>query len=342
MYCTLQIVGRVKWLERCALQPIPKLRVACNICKWNSLEGQATQGIFSPIFVHFRPSNFFFYNLLILKICNNRRQLKSERTCLFTICCTFFLKPFVYFASGKVLVTTGMPDSTSAKSEVIDLEDGSNICQDLDDYPIQVQGAFGGLLNQVDPLVCGGRVPNTNVCYVVNQPGQSSEMLEKRAYSASLTLNSTHLWITGGFNGIIRLQTSEFVSIGQPSVQGPDLPYAAEGYCLVGVNSSTALLCGGEKDWGGEILNECYYMDWEDHSWLQGPSMMTKRYHHSCGIFKSAAHQGRNVVLAAGGYNFDDYELDTVEILDPTTNTWNEGNIYLDFKWPCMLCHCVT
>jgi hypothetical protein len=55
--------------------------------------------------------------------------------------------------------------------------------------------------------------------------------------------------------------------------------------------------------------------------------MMTKRRLHSCGIFKSAAHQGRNVVIATGGH-----VLDSVEFLDTTTNTWNEGYIYLDFN----------
>jgi hypothetical protein len=236
---------------------------------------------------------------------------------------------FVYFVSGKVLVTTGTPRSTSVKSEVIDLDDSSNHCQVLEDYPIEVLGAVGGLLNQVDPLVCGGGYPYTNVCYVVNQPGQSSEMLEERAYSASLTLNSTHLWITGGTNLNGPLQTSEFVSIGQTSVKGPDLPNAVSRHCLVRVNSSTALLCGGRNN--GGILNECHYMDLRDHSWSQGPSMMTIRGGHSCGIFKSAAHQGRNVVIAAGGYNGG--SLDSVEILDPTTNTWNEGKIYLDFNY---------
>jgi hypothetical protein len=57
-------------------------------------------------------------------------------------------------------------------------------------------------------------------------------------------------------------------------------------------------------------------MDLEDHSWSQGPSMMTKRRYHSCGIFKSAAHQGRNIVIAAGGYNLDSLELDSVEFLE--------------------------
>jgi hypothetical protein len=243
------------------------------------------------------------------------------------------LKPFVYFVSGKVLVTAGYPISTAVKSEVIDLEDASNICQNLEDYPIQVVTEVGGLLNQGDPLVCGGY---TNVCYVVNQPGQSSEMLEDRAGSASLTLNSTHLWVTGGWFNDVYLQTSEYVSIGQAAVKGPDLPYAVTEHCLVRVNSSTALLCGGLNN--GGYLNECHFMDLEDHSWSQGPSMMTKRKDHSCGIFKSAAHQGRNIVVAAGGYNGAD--LDSVEFLDPTTNTWNEGKIYLDFNY--IICVCVT
>jgi hypothetical protein len=232
------------------------------------------------------------------------------------------------------LVTTGSPRSTSVKSEVIDLEDSGNHCQNLEDYPIAVEGAVGGFLNQADPLVCGG-YPTTNVCHVVNQPGQSSEMLEERRYSASLTLNSSHLWVTGGYNGNAYLQTSEFVSIGQDAVQGPDLPYTVAGHCLVGVNSSTALLCGGDNS--GKILNECHYMDLEDHSWSQGPSMMTKRREHSCGIFKSAAHQGRNIVIIAGGFN--GAYLDSVELLDPTTNKWNAGKIYLDFNY--IICVCV-
>jgi hypothetical protein len=143
-----------------------------------------------------------------------------------------FKATYVYLVSGKVLVTTGHPTNTSVKSEVIDLEDSSNICQDLDDYPMKIDGAVGGLLNQVDPLVCGGKVPITKSCHVVNQPGQSSEMLEERMYSASLTLNSTHLWITGGLNANGLLQTSEFVSIGQTAVKGPDLPYICSLWAL--------------------------------------------------------------------------------------------------------------
>jgi hypothetical protein len=51
----------------------------------------------------------------------------------------------------------------------------------------------------------------------------------------------------------------------------------------------------------------------ESHTSEKNPII---RSFHSCGIFKSAAHQGRNVVIAAGGYNLD--YLDSVEILDHT------------------------
>jgi hypothetical protein len=107
----------------------------------------------------------FLANLSMRKVIFSNQLYSIILSHLFTVC------------SGKVLVTTGWPRSASGKCEVIDLEDSNNICQDLEDYPNQVSGTVGGLLNQVDPLVCGGN-PTTNVCYVVNQPGQSSEMLE--------------------------------------------------------------------------------------------------------------------------------------------------------------------
>jgi len=58
--------------------------------------------------------------------------------------------------SGKVLIATGSPYETSVKTEVIDLADESTTCEALQDFPIQVTGASGGLLNDSQPLICGG------------------------------------------------------------------------------------------------------------------------------------------------------------------------------------------
>jgi hypothetical protein len=71
-------------------------------------------------------------------------------------------------------------------------------------------------------------------------------------------------------------------------------------------------------------------MSLEDQSWSQGPKLNTAIIYHSCGVFKSSAHQGRTVVIDAGGP-----EMESVEILDfSTADTWVEGMIYLLIMLP--------
>jgi hypothetical protein len=53
-----------------------------------------------------------------------------------------------FMVPGKLLVTTGHPSADAVKSEVIDLEDPSNICQPLEDFPIELTASTGGLLNR--------------------------------------------------------------------------------------------------------------------------------------------------------------------------------------------------
>ena len=51
--------------------------------------------------------------------------------------------------------------------------------------------------------------------------------------------------------------------------------------------------------------------------------MTYSRYSHACTIFYSPAHDGRSVVIAAGGHR-----KDTAEIWDYT----NEGSIWMESK----------
>ena len=75
-------------------------------------------------------------------------------------------------------MTTGDPQNTAVKSEIIDLLDAETTCQSLEDYPLPVTGAFGGRLDDVVPVVCGGAhygkaIPD---CYVLGL-GEESEKL---------------------------------------------------------------------------------------------------------------------------------------------------------------------
>ena len=54
----------------------------------------------------------------------------------------------------------------------------------------------------------------------------------------------------------------------------------------------------------------------------QGPSLNTPRIGHSCSTMRDGE---TTFIIVAGGYNGG--YLDSVEIYDPTNNTWHQGKI---------------
>ena len=52
----------------------------------------------------------------------------------------------------------------------------------------------------------------------------------------------------------------------------------------------------------------------------QGPSLKIGRMQHSCSTMTDGE---KSLIVVAGGGG--DYDLDSVEIYDPTTNTWHSG-----------------
>ena len=63
-------------------------------------------------------------------------------------------------------------------------------------------------------------------------------------FSVSVFNNST-LWITGGEDGANYLKSTEFVFVNQPPIEGPDLPFAISGHCMVQVDARTIFIVGG-------------------------------------------------------------------------------------------------
>ena len=59
------------------------------------------------------------------------------------------------FAASTILVSTGYPLSSAQKTEVINMEDDS-ICQDLEDFPLQISDAVASYLGSF-PVICGGQ-----------------------------------------------------------------------------------------------------------------------------------------------------------------------------------------
>lgn len=229
----------------------------------------------------------------------------------------------------KLLVATGDPTWLATKSEVIDLEDFDNDCDNVADYPIEMASGFAGLLDNSMPLICSGFNPDAggyalDECYVLGQEGVFANVATARWYGGSLVLNNSILWITGGTNLKGVLKSTEYIDSSGQVWPGPDLPERMDEHCSVSLNSTHSMLISGEAYDSGKVT---YVFDHTSDSWSKGPALKQGRFRFGCAKFKSEAHDNREVIVAAGGYaESNGYPFDSVEILDFTiTDEWQAG-----------------
>ena len=136
------------------------------------------------------------------------------------------------FAVSKFLIITGERKYYDfvTKSEILDLSVSGNYqCPDWIDYPISVSQTTGGLLGK-NPVVCGGH-PVDDQCYSItsNAVDFLGHLQTARNGAASVTINSSVLWITGG--GTPSKASSEFVLFDGSILTGPDLPTENKAQC---------------------------------------------------------------------------------------------------------------
>ena len=154
------------------------------------------------------------------------------------------------FTVSKFLIITGEGENDLiTKSEMIDLSILSNfLCDDwvdLGDYPIAISGGIGGLLGTT-PVVCGGW-PYTDKCYKLTAKNAElvATMTTVRASAASVTINGTKLWITGGYIGGT-LSSSEFVQL-NGTMPGPNLPIPLDYHAMININIDFTMIIGGKS-----------------------------------------------------------------------------------------------
>lgn len=169
-----------------------------------------------------------------------------------------------------------------------------------------------------DPIFCGGfRNADWNAvtdsCYGLYNETPVYDMTVARGNAASVALNQTHIWITGGHTKWIStpLTSSEFISFQSGvSKPGPDLPKPMEDHCMATINQTHVILVGGLDD--DFISDETYIYDLELGLWSDGPKLNQKRRGFGC----AASYSG--LIVVAGGYS-GEYQkgwfLTSVEIL---------------------------
>jgi hypothetical protein len=241
----------------------------------------------------------------------------------------------------KVMVTTGYDEGTK-KIEVFDLLDPSNVCQPLivEDYPLDnVYGASGGLLDNNIALICGGEMnqhpyPILDDCFAFtdNTVEANLKLAQPRFDAASVVLNGTTLWLTGGviLDEEILTNSTEFVET-TGTRPGPDLPLEVRGHCLVSLNDTTVLLIGGVLPRTSQTTKSkaTFYYSTDHMTWTEGPSLKTGRSDFSCALFKSPQHGYTDTVIVTGGFNDAWHDLASTEFLNLDSNSWISGKYHI-------------
>ena len=139
------------------------------------------------------------------------------------------------------------------------------------------------------------------------------------------SLCDTVLFVLGGLNyGENILKTTEYVSPGSETAQGPDLPYGLSGACIAAINESTLILVGGYSNEPADSIRKSWYFDIESETWSEGPEMKNDHKSHSCGVFDGP--NGRIVVTVTNGNVDNSTELLFLDKPDQ----WLKGTICSD------------
>ena len=99
--------------------------------------------------------------------------------------------------SAKILYVTGYPKTSGKLAEIVDMENSSVTCNNLQDFPVERLATMGGLLDG-KPLICGGWYPYSADCYQYDQTWNPTiQMNKQRGAAGYVTMNDGTLWITG-------------------------------------------------------------------------------------------------------------------------------------------------
>ena len=159
-------------------------------------------------------------NLEILNSENVQNQMSKIFSSIMYLVMILYTFISLFEIIGKLLVTSGYPVNQGIHTEIIDLINPDIKCDNLQDLPIELDLAFGGLLEN-RPIICGGHsnlTYETN-CFEIGTNEIIAELNQPRCCGANMVLNEETFWISGGSTKETK-QTTEFVRLGQPTVPG--------------------------------------------------------------------------------------------------------------------------
>ena len=244
------------------------------------------------------------------------------------------------------MIASGYP-SDAINTEIVDVEDPNFSCTNIEQFPVGLYAATGGLINGQKPFICGGRDydwTHSKDCYLLTDTGswvkdQRATLTTSRVNAGygSVVLNN-NLVLTGGlFNlGFDYLTSIEMVS---PNTTAQallvQLPTGIYGHCQVLWDSETFLVIGGSDSFTDS--DETYLNNIKINQRRNGASLKTARHDHACAELQL---NGKTYIVVTGGYsdNLRAHIIST-EVLDKSNvgQGWKRGKKLKFFHNICLL-----
>ena len=234
----------------------------------------------------------------------------------------------------KFMITTGDPQSSARKTEIVDVMSGLT-CSELADFPVGTENAVGANLDGT-PVICGGGDSSgySEKCYRLKNGiwEEFASMKEKRRYAAAVMYNNK-LHVFGGqsSDSSSKLKTSVIISVDGDVSDGPDLPTAVRFPAMTSINETVSILSGGCTNLNCFSAQTWYY-NHDTESFTSGPDLLEGRLAHDSSTNVDKVTKAK-IVVVAGGYNGN--RMDSTELL--INGQWQTGTIqcrkqkYFDF-----------
>ena len=152
------------------------------------------------------------------------------------------------FVEMVTLLVTGDPRSGSGRIEIIKENFKTEVCNQMQDYPLGVVSAAGSHWKDGKLSICGGNSgfsTYTNECYTLDngewKPTSQNLQIGRRRHGASNIGNN--IWITGGYNSNgQRLSSTEIMHPDGKITPGPDLPQGRDSPCQISYGQTTFII----------------------------------------------------------------------------------------------------
>ena len=270
-----------------------------------------------------------FNGLIFMASCN-----LLPRTSTFTGLSTSATSPY---NTHKLLISSlhlNHQDLFYIKSEVLDLHDPNIICEVFPDFnPIlEFNGIIwnnGVILNKVLLFCgCGDLDGKGNIWHCTTMDTEITMNLGIKCtiFSRSVFLSDDTLFLTGTDTetNILKFQYgNEYDRKMRISkmIQGPELPYRLFYHCITKINETFIAVIG---DYHTNGTLPTLFIDIAKNSITTSTfELNQERRGHTCATFQ---HDGKTKVIIAGGHDQSNFNLDSTEILDISSNEgWEKG-----------------